>query len=300
MPAAPDQGAAPAGADAGIPGVTTFDRSAQRQDPETPESVLTRFGIETLDENFTEFTVVASMPVGHLTNPFTGRPTIGPLAILVDDVAGRANFYRRGSGQWTVSSELTVELSPDGIDSLQAAPDEPVVASSRPLGPHGETLLSICTLSHRGSTIGGGTVRTVAITGGPDGPIQRGPDTVTRTAQTTMAELMSADPLPVESGTYRLAQRPDSIINNLIGIVHGGVSSAGLELVASAAINHDQAPPLRSASIRVNFLRPFFAGARSRYEGTALRIGRNSAIGDAQAVGDDGKVAILARVTGYR
>jgi uncharacterized protein (TIGR00369 family) len=280
--------------------VTTFDRSAQRQDPETPESVLTRFGIETLDENFTEFTVVAAMPVGHLTNPFTGMPTIGPLAILVDDVAGRANFYRRGSGQWTVSSELTVELSPDGIDSLQAAPDEPVVASSRPLGPHGETLLSICTLSHRGSTIGGGTVRTVAITGGPDGPIQRGPDTVTRTAQTTMAELMSADPLPVESGTYRLAQRPDSIINNLIGIVHGGVSSAGLELVASAAINHDQAPPLRSASIRVNFLRPFFAGARSRYEGTALRIGRNSAIGDAQAVGDDGKVAILARVTGYR
>lgn len=280
--------------------MTTFDRSAQRQDPETPESVLSRFGIETLDENFTEFTVVAAMPVGHLTNPFTGMPTIGPLAILVDDVAGRANFYRRGSGQWTVSSELTVELSPDGIDSLQAAPDEPVVASSRPLGPHGETLLSICTLSHRGSTIGGGTVRTVAITGGPDGPIQRGPDTVTRTAQTTMAELMSADPLPVESGTYRLAQRPDSIINNLIGIVHGGVSSAGLELVASAAINHDQAPPLRSASIRVNFLRPFFAGARSRYEGTALRIGRNSAIGDAQAVGDDGKVAILARVTGYR
>lgn len=298
-------------ADAGIPSVTTFDSSAQRQDPETPESVLTRFGIETLDENFTEFTVVASMPVGHLTNPFTGMPTIGPLAILVDDVAGRANFYRRGSGQWTVSSELTVELSPDGIDSLQSAPDEPVVASSRPLGPHGETLLAICTLSHRGSTIGGGTVRTVAITGGPDGPIQRGPDALTRTPQTTMAELMSADPLPTEaerseasnepdSGTYRLAQRPDSIINNLIGIVHGGVSSAGLELVASAAINHGQSTPLRSASIRVNFLRPFFAGSRSRYEGTALRIGRNSAIGDAQAVGDDGKVAILARVTGYR
>jgi uncharacterized protein (TIGR00369 family) len=270
------------------------------QDPETPESVLTRFGITTLDENFTEFTVVASMPVGRLVNPFTGMPTIGPLAILVDDVAGRANFHRRGSGQWTVSSELTVELSPDGIDSLQAAPDEPVVASSRPLGPHGATLLAICTLSHRGSTIGGGTVRTVAITGGPDGPIQRGPDTLARTPQTSLAELMSTDPLPVESDTYLLAQRPDPIINNLIGIVHGGVSSAGLELVASAAINRGQTEPLRTASIRVNFLRPFFAGAQSRYEGTALRIGRNSAIGDAQAVGDDGKVAILARLTGYR
>ena len=298
-------------ADAGIQVVTTPDPSAELQDPETPESVLTRFGITTLDENFTEFTVVASMPVGRLVNPFTGMPTVGPLAILVDDVGGRANFYRRGSGQWTVSSELTVELSPDGIDSLQAAPDEPVVASSRPLGPHGATLLAICTLSHRGSTIGGGTVRTVAIAGGPDGPIQRGPDTLVRTPQTTLADLMSAEPLAAEaerseasnrpeSGTYRLAQRPDSIINNLIGIVHGGVSSAGLELVASAAINHGQAEPLRTASIRVNFLRPFFAGAQSRYEGTALRVGRNSAIGDAQAVGDDGKVSILARVTGYR
>jgi uncharacterized protein (TIGR00369 family) len=280
--------------------MTTHDASAELQDPETPESVLTRFGITTLDENFTEFTVVASMPVGRLVNPFTGMPTVGPLAILVDDVGGRANFYRRGAGQWTVSSELTVELSPDGIDSLHSAPDEPVVASSRPLGPHGATLLAICTLSHRGSTIGGGTVRTVAITGGPDGPIQRGPDLLDRTPQTSLADLMATTPLPVEPDTYRLAQRPDPIINNLIGIVHGGVSSAGLELVASAAINHGQADPLRTASIRVNFLRPFFAGTQSRYEGRTLRVGRNSAIGDAQAVGDDGKVAILARVTGYR
>ncbi|MCV7177662.1 PaaI family thioesterase [Mycolicibacterium sphagni] len=281
--------------------MTFFDQPAGRQDPETPESVITRFGIQTLDENFTEFTVVASMPVGRLLNPFTGMPTVGPLAILVDDVGGRANFYRRGSGQWTVSSELTVELSPDGIESLQAAPDEPVVASSRPLGPQGATLLAICTISHRGSTIGGGTVRTVAITGGPEGPIQRGPDSLVRTPETSLAELMSSEASNgPESGTYRLAQRPDPIINNLIGIVHGGVSSAGLELVASAAINHEQAEPLRTASIRVNFLRPFFAGAQSRYEGMALRIGKNSAVGDARAVGDDGKVAIIARVTGYR
>jgi uncharacterized protein (TIGR00369 family) len=168
------------------------------------------------------------------------------------------------------------------------------------MGPHGATLLAICTLSHRGSTIGGGTVRTVAISGGPEGPIQRGPDTLVHTPETSLAELMASEPLPVQSSTYRLGQRPDPIINNLIGIVHGGVSSAGLELVASAAINHEQTEPLRTASIRVNFLRPFFAGAQSRYEGTALRIGRNSAIGDAQAVGDDGKVAIVARVTGYR
>lgn len=280
--------------------MTTSPPHAGKQDPETPESVLTRFGIVTLEEDFTDFTVVASMPVGGMLNPFTGMPTIGSLAVLIDDVAGRANFHRRGSGQWTVSSELTVELSPDGIDSILAAPDEPVVASGTPLGPHGATLLAIATLTHRGTTIGGGTVRTVAITGGPDGPVPRGHDHLVRTPQTSLVELMSAETQPPQDGTYLLAQRPDSIINNLIGIVHGGVSSTGLELVASAAINHGQAEPLRTASIRVNFLRPFFAGERSRYEGTVIRVGRNSAIGDAQAVGDDGKVAIMARVTGYR
>ncbi|MGY4710663.1 PaaI family thioesterase [Mycolicibacterium sp. CBM1] len=276
------------------------DTSTDRQDPETPESVLTRFGIRTIEENFAEATVSASMPVGHLVNPFTGLPTVAPLAILVDDVGGRANFHRRGSGQWTVSSELAVELSPDGIDSLSAAPDEPVVATSRPLGPHGATLLAICTLSHRGNTIGGGTVRTVAISSGPDGPVDRGADSLVRTAHTSLAELMAAEPLPRDTDTHLLAQRPDPIVNNLIGIVHGGVSSTGLELVASAAINHGQDEPLRTASLRVNFLRPFFAGSRSRYEGTALRVGRNSAIGDARAVGDDGKTAIIARVTAYR
>ncbi len=280
--------------------MTTSSSQVGKQDPETPESVLTRFGIVTLEEDFTDFTVVASMPVGGMVNPFTGAPTVAPLAILVDDVGGRANFHRRGAGQWTVSSELTVELSPDGIDSILAAPDEPVVASGRPLGPHGATLLAICTLTHRGSTVGGGTVRTVAITGGPDGPVPRDPDTLARTPQTSLAELMSAEVLAPEGGTQLLAQRPDSIINNLIGIVHGGVSSTGLELVASAAINAGQSEPLRTASIRVNFLRPFVAGARSRYEGTVVRVGRNSAVGDAQAVGDDGKVAIMARITGYR
>jgi len=57
---------------------------------------------------------------------------------------------------------------------------------------------------------------------------------------------------------------------------------------------------VRTASIRVNFLRPFVAGAQSVYEATALRIGRTSAIADATAVGADGKAAVIARVTGYR
>ena len=278
-------------------------------DPETPLSVLRRFGITTLEQNMTDFTVVASMPLGGMVNPFTGQPSMAGLGVLVDDVAGRVNYYRSGRGQWTVSSELTVEITPGAVASVAAEPDEPVIAHARPLGPVGPTLLSVCTLTHAGTVIGGGTVHTVPLSGGPDEPLRRGDDPLVRTADTTLAELMAADPMPVQDEVYRLRQQADPMVNNLIGIVHGGVSSAGLEIVASAAVNHGDAGPFRTGSLRVNFLRPFFAGggasaesgsAESIYEGTALRIGRSSAVADARAIGPDGKLAVIARVTAYR
>ncbi len=281
-------------------------RAPLGMDPETPLSVLRRFGITTLDQDLDTFVVTAQMPAAGLQNPFTGQPSIAALAVLVDDVGGRVNYYRRGEGQWTVSSELSVEMSPGAVEGLLSQPDEPVVATGHPLGPAGATWLSVCRLSHRGRVIGCGTVRTVPLAGGPDEPSRRGDDPLVRTDQTSLADLMAVEALPVDDGTYRLRQLPDPMVNNLIGIVHGGVSSAGLELVGAAAFNHQQDTPMRTASIRVNFLRPFVAGAQSVYEGravyeaTALRIGRTSAIADAAAIGPDGKAAVIARVTGYR
>lgn len=282
----------------------TKGQQPERVDPETPLSVLRRFGITTLSQDMKAFTVRAAMPLRGMANPFTGHSSLAGLAVLVDDVAGRVNYYRYGRGQWTVSSELTVEIIPGATASLAAEPDEPVIASAAPLGPVGPTLLSVCTLTHAGTVIGGGTVHTVPLSGGPGEPIRRGDDPLVRTPDTTLAELMAAVPAPFSDGVYRLRQQPDPMVNNLIGIVHGGVSSAGLEIVASAAVNQGQREPLRTGSIRVNFLRPFFAGvdgsAESVYEGTALRIGRSSAVGDARAIGPDGKPAVIARVTAYR
>jgi acyl-coenzyme A thioesterase PaaI-like protein len=74
-------------------------------------------------------------------------------------------------------------------------------------------------------------------------------------------------------------RRPAPWLNNSLGIVHGGVSAMALKLVGSAAVNdgcEDQ--PLHTASLRVNFLRKFCTfpdGPESRYEGTALRVGRS-------------------------
>jgi acyl-coenzyme A thioesterase PaaI-like protein len=56
---------------------------------------------------------------------------------------------------------------------------------------------------------------------------------------------------------------------------------------------------LPTASLHVNFMRQFRISPESPCVGTVLRVGRGSAVAEAQAVGDDGKVAIIARLTAY-
>jgi uncharacterized protein (TIGR00369 family) len=275
--------------------MTDVDQQVNQHDLETPDSIQTRFEIEYVESRPADAEAVLSMQMHRFRNPYTGAPTVGSLAILVDAAAGIVNHYRRRNRQWTVSSELSMDLSPDLGDL-----DGPVLATAHTLAPLGATSLGICTLKYRGGVIGCGTVRSVFIDAGDVVPQVR-PETLQRSAQTTLSDLMAVAVRPGIADDVVLAQLVDPNLNNDIGIVHGGVAAAGLELASSAAINQDRPGDLlQTASLRVNFLRPFFAGTESRYEGTRLRVGRSTAVGDAKAIGDDGTVAITARVTAYR
>ena len=66
------------------------------------------------------------------------------------------------------------------------------------------------------------------------------------------------------------------------------------------ALATDTRPPMGLRAFVLYFVRQFRSSPESRYVGTALRVGRSSGIAEAQAVGPDGKVAILARLTAYR
>jgi uncharacterized protein (TIGR00369 family) len=278
--------------------MTGVDEREVQHDIETPAAIQIRFGIEFLEASLTDATVVMSMPISGLRNPFTGAPALGPLAVLVDAAAGMVNHYRRHTDRWTVSSELSLDVSANGLDATDdAAP--PVVASARAVGSVGTTPLSICTLTCGDTVIGTGMVRSVFVPA--DGvTAKRPPQTLLRGAP-TLADLMAVQIHTGEDGSIVLRQHADPDLNNDIGIVHGGMAAAALELAASAAINRDHsAGLLQTASLRVNFVRPFFAGSTSRYVGTALRIGRTTGIADATAIGDDGKVALSGRVTAYR
>jgi uncharacterized protein (TIGR00369 family) len=275
--------------------MTGIDQRANGRDLETPDSIQVRFGIEYHQADLAAATASMSMPMARYRNPLTGAPALGQLAILVDAAAGIVNHYRRRPGQWTVSSELSMDLSLGDIGDL----DGPVLATAHAFGPVGATSLGICTLSYDGTVIGRGTVRSFFIDADvdvPDWPAE----TLDLSPRTPIADRMAVHVAPDTDG-HVLMQRVDPNLNNDVNILHGGVAAAGLEFAASAAINQGRhGEPLQTASLRVNFLRPFFSGAESRYVGSALRIGRGSAVGDAQAIGDDGKVALTARVTAYR
>jgi len=263
---------------------------------ETPIHLLRRFGVDVHDS--ADQTVTMSMSLAAMRNPVTGQPTVAPLAVLADAAAGALNHFRHGPGEWTVTTELTVELSPDGAERATAGDAPPVTATARLLGPRGNTSLSFYTLTCGDVVIGGGTVRSFFFA--PDQVIlDEPPETLTRTADTGLAELMAIDVVTSTDDRCVLRQRPDPLLNNAIGVVNGGVAAAGLELAASAVINAG-GPPFRTASLRVNFLRQFVAGQHSRYEANAVRIGRSTAVADAQAVAEDGRPALLARVTAYR
>ncbi|MGO9099031.1 MAG: PaaI family thioesterase [Mycobacterium sp.] len=276
--------------------MTEVDRAVEN-DLETPIHVL-RLGIEVVETDEAAATVTMSMSLAGMCNPFTDLPTVGPLAVLIDGASGLANHFLREADEWTVSSELTLDLSPTGSERATAPGAPPVLAVGQVLGPRGRTSLSLCTLTCGDTVIGGGSVRSFFIT--PDDVTLSEPEeTLTKTARTTLAELMAVQTTAASEGLCVLRQHPDSYLDNAIGVVNGGVAAAGLELAASAVVN-TALPPMRTASVRVNFLRPFFAGQRSRYEASPVRIGGASAVADAKAINDDGRAALTARITAYR
>jgi hypothetical protein len=126
---------------------------------------------------------VASIPAGGMINPLTGVPTVAALAMLVDHIGGLVNHHRRGPGEWTVSSELSLELAPNALAQLASAPEVPVIGTGRPCWRNDPNALGLCEFTHRDSVVVTATVRSFHIQppghlapfpDGPTGPLQPG------------------------------------------------------------------------------------------------------------------------------
>ena len=195
---------------------------------------------------------------------------------------------------------MTLEITPDALDVVTNNPALAAVATARPTGDRGSNALGSCEITIGDAVIGIGTVRSVYLAHPGEFPQEFEVSVDGAKRPTGLAEIMALQ-INGEKAPPVLHQGQNLALNNSLGIVHGGVAAAGLELAASAALNAERADqPLHTASLRVNFLRQFFSGDDSRYVGTALRVGRRSGVAEAQAIGADGEVALIARVTAYR
>src|SRR5262249_61439186 len=161
-----------------MPSACTSRFTAMSHPLNTP---LGRFGIVTSEEGPQR--CIASIPPGGRTTPLTGGPTLAALAMLADHIGGLVNHHRRGPGEWTVSSELSLELAPDAPAQIAAAPGDPVIATARPCGRKGPNALGLCEFTHRDSVIATATVRSFYVQApdhlanwpaGPTGPLPPG------------------------------------------------------------------------------------------------------------------------------
>ena len=168
------------------------DQDRRHLDIEAADRIMLRFGIDVLDIDPAEATSVMSMPIAGMRNPFTGDNTVGPLAILVDSASGMVNHMGRSDDEWSVSSELVLELSPDAGMQASWDAEHPVVAHARLRGSRGSSSLSLCTLKCGNTTIGGGMVRSYFVPGERVIPANP-PETLARTAQTDVSDLMAVE-----------------------------------------------------------------------------------------------------------
>jgi hypothetical protein len=206
---------------------------------------LGRFGIETTEEGPNG--CVASIPGAGMVNPLTGAATVAPLAMRVDHIGGLINHCRRGADEWTVSSELSVEVAPEAADVIAGA-GAPVVGVALGLGRKGIAALCLCELSVAGEVVATATVRSFYIRV-PAHLAARSDEPAGSLTGPRLADLMAVDISETGGTATVLAQNDDPVLNNSVGAVHGGVSSMGLELVGSAAVYRDAAgAPFRTAS----------------------------------------------------
>ena len=264
-----------------------------------PNTALGRFGIAPIVDSADPF--VSSMPLAGLVNPLTGAPTVGPLAVLVDHAAGLVNHYRKAADEWTRDQRVDAGDHPGRLDRRRGPPGGSGGRDRSAYGRQGlESALGMCEITVGDAVIGIGTVRSVYVAHPGEFPQELASADVdgaaadgTRRDHGATDRRCNGSPALHQAAESGAEQHPRHRARR--GRRRG--SRAG-RLGRAQCRAADQ--PLHTASLRVNFLRQFFSGDESRYVGTALRVGRRSGVAEAQAIGADGEVALIARVTAYR
>lgn len=225
--------------------------------------------------------VVGSMPSGAPFTDLHGRPTLGALGVLVDDVLGYAINDSLSPGTWSVTTEIWVDLlAPLPADGSRVRADGRALqagsfATGRVLDADGH-LLAEC--RERGRA----TANVPEAAGGPSFELPDGAD-----------DLAGLIGLRAEGDHLVLEVTP--VLGNPHRILHGGLSLCASDLAATRSREAD-APGLVTTSLHIVHARPVPIGARVEFTVTTRHAGRTLWVSD--VVGTvAGRPCTLARVS---
>lgn len=224
----------------------------------------------------------ASMAVAPWHVGPDGRPAVGALGVLVDNVLGYAVMATLPPGSWSISTEIWIDvLGPLPANGTHLMADAvPLQAGSFSAGQvvdESGRLVAVC--RQRGRMVVDGpaldwTPEDVDLPGGVD----------------DLCEWMGLRP-----GTESLVLDVSPALANPQGMLHGGVSLAASELAATLS-RQQHGSSLATSSVHIAHTRAVPVGARIEFRATTQHAGRSLWLTD--VVGTvDGKVYTTTRVT---
>ena len=117
-----------------------------------------------------------------------------------------------------------------------------------------------------------------------------------------VAELIGFEVVSAGEGRCTMKLEAEERHANPMGTLHGGILCDVADGAMGMAFFTTLEPgeSFTTLELKVNFLRPFHGGAEAHYRAKPAHVGRSSGVAEVQAVGSDGRVALLARLTAYR
>jgi uncharacterized protein (TIGR00369 family) len=248
--------------------------------------------------------VRAQMRTGPWMRGPDARPCAGSLGVFLDDLLGNALLGSRPENYWPVSTELSIDLAaPLPLDgSVLTGQGWPV--SLEPGGALGQGSVR----DGSGATVATATTRARylpaprSLPGGPGPGDEPGPWAAPPVADdfsgpdSTMA-LLGA--VPRREGRAVILTVPGSDdFGNPMRNTHGGILLCAAEITGSLAL-HADASPLRTASIRVVYVRSVPVAGTITYTAEVLHRGRTLGVAQVIARGGSGKTCAVATITAH-
>jgi uncharacterized protein (TIGR00369 family) len=231
--------------------------------------------------------ITGSMTTGPWSTGPDGRPCAGSLGVLVDNVLGYAIQSRRPKHQWSVSTEISIDL-------LARFPTD-----GSPLYAEGRVLQIDAIGGMATGQVIDSTGRVIAHCRQRGRFVPQSPGSAATTSSNQLPMADAATIIGVPAGAAPdLPLEVTAELGNPLGNLHGGISLCASELAGIAALRSSN-QALVAASIHVAYVRPAPVGTHLLFSPTVTHRGRTFALVQVVSTNETGKPCTIATITAH-